>query len=144
MRFITTVCAVALGGAIAVGFAAAVWHLVPIQVTPGAQYKIEYTDFVSLMLTAVSIILAALGFVVALLAVIGWNSIGSRVSTIAKELFHHSIEDGELRAIVKKSLERDGELYKLVQNEAKEIIYRSVEPINFDQVEDDRVEDKGA
>lgn len=85
--------------------------------------QLSYTDFVSIMLTAVSIILAALGFVIALLAFIGWNSIGNRVSQSAKEFLRESVKDG-------------GELHRLVKNEAKEIIYKGVQPIDEDYDED--------
>jgi hypothetical protein len=69
------------------------------------------------MLTGVSLILAALGFVVAILAIIGWNSIGDRVSSLAKSFLQDSMKEG-------------GELHNLVKNEAKSIIYRDIEPID--------------
>jgi len=71
------------------------------------------------MLTGVSIILAALGFVVAILAFIGWNSIGNKVSELATTFLQDAIKEG-------------GELHTLVKDEAKSIIYRGIEPINTD------------
>ncbi|WJY23037.1 hypothetical protein QTA57_08170 [Fontisubflavum oceani] len=89
-----------------------------------ASVEISYVDFVSIMMTAVSIILAALGFVIAILAFIGWNSIESKVSSSAKEFLRESIEDG-------------GELHRLVKEEAKEIIYGDIQPVDSDYDEEE-------
>ena len=141
-RFISTILAVGIGGVLAYGTVYGISLLAPFTVNNGNTHQIEYTDLVSIMLTGVSIILAALGFVVALLAFIGWNSIGERVSSLSTKLFHASLTDeGELRSIVRNSLQEGGELYSLVQEEAKEIIYRAVEPIDSEGSDDTDVED---
>lgn len=140
--FFSIVLAVGIGGALAFGIVQAVSLLMPFSVTNGATHEVEYTDLISIMLTGVSIILAALGFVVALLAFIGWNSIGNRVSSIATKLFHDSLNDeGDLRSIVRESLQEGGELYSLVQEEAKDIIYRAVEPVKDDSGDDTDLEE---
>ena len=105
----------------------AIGNAFPIAITASTASNtiaIDYPTFVSIMLTGVSIILAALGFVVALLAFIGWNSIGDRVSSLAKTYLQEALHDG-------------GELHTLVKNEAKEIIYRGVEPIDTDYSDED-------
>jgi hypothetical protein len=137
-RFLGTVVAVGFGGALAYGIIQLFVMLSPFSISTGARHQLEYSDFISLMLTAVSIILAALGFVVALLAFVGWNSIGERVTSLSTKLFHDSLSDeGDLRSIVQDSLQEGGELYSLVQDEAKEIIYRAIEPIRPNGDDDD-------
>jgi hypothetical protein len=125
--FLTTVAAVAIGGACAYGIVHAAASLSPFTVgSGGANSQIDYSDFVSIMLTGVSLIVAALGFVVAILAFIGWNSIGDRVSSLAA-------------TFLKEAMKENGELYNLVKSEAKAIIYRGVEPIDseFEEIEKD-------
>jgi hypothetical protein len=141
-RFFGTVLAVGFGGALAYGIVQLFFMLSPFSISNGNGHQLEYSDFISLMLTAVSIILAALGFVVALLAFIGWNSIGERVTTLSTKLFHDSLSDeGDLRSIVQSSLQEGGELYSLVQEEAKDIIYRAIEPVRADAEDDSDLED---
>lgn len=124
--------AIAIGVAGGIAIASGVSSLSPYTLTNGeasSTTSLEYKDFVSIMLTAVSIILAALGFVVALLAVIGWNSIGDRVSSLAKTYLQDAMKEG-------------GTLHDLVKAEAKEIIYRGVEPVDTDFDEEQETEDK--
>lgn len=116
-----TVLLVALGVVLGVGICALIWNLSPVSIVRASPptVDISYIDFVSIMMTAVSLILAALGFVIAILAFIGWNSIGAKVSTSAKEFLKESVKEG-------------GELHNLVRAEAKEIIYRGIEPVDTD------------
>ncbi|GAA6164103.1 hypothetical protein NBRC116590_18070 [Pelagimonas sp. KU-00592-HH] len=142
LKWIGAVVALGVGGALSFAIVFSIYSIVPFSIAPEAVHRISYADLVAIMLTAVSIILAALGFVVALLAFIGWNSIGDKVSSLATQLFHQSLdEEGELRGIVQNSLREGGELYDLVQEEAKEIIYRSVEPVVADNGDDSYRED---
>ncbi|MGO4915693.1 hypothetical protein [Pseudogemmobacter sp. W21_MBD1_M6] len=149
-RFLITVAAIALGGAGAYAIVLAVSLISPFTVVnadavaethyPSAILRllldipqepitrINYSDFVSIMLTGVSLILAALGFVMALLAFIGWNSIGDRVSSLAKTFLKDAMEEG-------------GELHNLVKEEAKSIIYRGVEPVDTQYDEGAREEE---
>lgn len=112
---------VALGVVLGVGVCALIWTHSPVQITRNspAEITLSYVDLVSIMLTAVSIILAALGFVIAILGFVGWNSIGAKVSQSAKEFLKESVEDG-------------GELHRLVKEEAKEIIYAGIQPVDSD------------
>ena len=121
-----TVLQIALGIVLGVGLCALIWSFSPVALVRAspATVNISYVDFVSIMMTAVSLILAALGFVIAILAFIGWNSIGAKVSTSAKEFLKESVKDG-------------GELHNLVRAEAKEIIYRGIEPVDTDFEEEE-------
>lgn len=113
---------VVIGGAVLYGFYAAA----PIRFisTPvGSVAQIDYQTFVSIMLTAVSVILAGLGFVIAILAFIGWNSIGTRVSKLATTFLKDALDDG-------------GPLHNMVKDEVKDIMYRDISPVDTD-FEDD-------
>lgn len=114
----------ALGVALGLGIVVLFWKLSPISITqnPGT-VSISYTDLVSIMLAAVSVILAGLGFVIAILAFIGWNSIGNKVSASAREFLRESVKEG-------------GELHALVKNEAKDIIFLGIEPVDTEFDED--------
>jgi len=144
-RFVFWVSCITIGGALAYGLVVVATLLSPFTLASsgsGSTAQMDYSDFVSIMLTGVSLILAALGFVVALIAVIGWNSIGDRVSSLSTKLFTDSLdEDGELRELVRVSLQEGGELYDLVQEEAKDIIYRGVQAIDEDNDVDTDVEE---
>lgn len=82
--------------------------------------EISYVDFVSIMMTGVSVILAALGFVIAILAFIGWSAIGAKVKETAETFLKNSVDDG-------------GELHEAVRKEAREIYrYLGVEAVDTD------------
>jgi hypothetical protein len=121
-NFVFWTLAVAIGVILGSGIVNLVANFSPYTIanaTSEQTSSLDYTAFVSIMLTAVSIILAALGFVIALLAFIGWNSIGVRVSSLAKTFLKDAMEEG-------------GTLHDLVKAEAKEIIYRGIEPVDTD------------
>jgi hypothetical protein len=109
-----------VGGAGAYGIIAVASALTPLTVAGNAtRTSIDYADFISIMLTGVSLILGALGFVVAILAFIGWNSIGDRVSSLATSFLKDGLKEG-------------GELRSLIRNEAKDIIFRDIEPVDIE------------
>jgi hypothetical protein len=81
------------------------------------------------MLTAVTVVLAGLGFVVAVLAFIGWNSIGNRVSALATTFLKDALDDG-------------GPLHNMVKDEVKEIMYGEIQPVDYDYEEDEQNESK--
>ncbi len=119
---------VALGVVLGLGVCTLIWNFSPVQITrtSPATISLSYVDLVSIMLTAVSIILAGLGFVIAILGFIGWNSIGAKVSESAKEFLKESVKDG-------------GELHRLVKEEAKEIIYGDIQPVDSDYEDEGEV-----
>lgn len=129
-RFVTIVSAVALGivigGILLHGLSVAS----PIRFTAtsaGSAVQIDYQTFISIMLTAVTVVLAGLGFVVAVLAFVGWNSIGDRVSSLATSFLRDAFDDG-------------GSLHNMVKDEVKEIMYGEIEPVDLDFDEDEQTE----
>lgn len=131
-RFVFWVLAIGIGGALALVLLKFTTYFSPFLVTTSAGsnvLSISYVDFVSIMLTVVTVILAALGLVFAILAVIGWNTIRERVSSLATIFLQNSIKEG-------------GELHDLVQKETQLIMYRGVEPANLPEDDDVEKEEK--
>ncbi len=106
------------------------WNLisqtVPFSIRPilgpsdgvGRKLHVSYVDMVSLMLTGVTIMLAILGFVVAVLAFVGWRSIQTIAEASARSTVSDAIKDG-------------GRLHSVVQKEVRDIIrYSGVEALD--------------
>jgi hypothetical protein len=79
--------------------------------------EISYADFISIMLTAVSLLVTVLAFVLAALAYIGWNSISAKVSD-------------EVRANFERGFEPGGKLHKMFAEEKNKIPYKGTEQID--------------
>lgn len=114
--------AACLGVAMFLGLA--LWNFVqdftPLKISheKSSEIEISYIDFISIMLTGISIILAAFGFVVAILAFIGWNSIGLRATSAAE------VE-------VRRAMKNGGQLHETIRQEAREVFrYLGMESIN--------------
>jgi hypothetical protein len=116
--------------------------------------EISYTAFVSIMLTAVSIILAALGLVFAIVAVIGWNTIGERVSSLATTFLQNSFKDGGdmhktigervsslATTFLQNSFKDGGDLHTLVKKETQSIIYKGVEAADLSETPNEEKEE---
>lgn len=129
-RFLTTAIAVALGVLIGGGILHFLSNASPVQFVSaptGTTTQIDYQTFISIMLTAVTVVLAGLGFVVAVLAFIGWNSIGDRVSALATTFLKNALDDG-------------GSLHNMVKDEVKEIMYGEIQPVDFEFEDDEQSE----
>ena len=129
-RFLTTAIAVALGVLIGGGSLDFLSNASPVQFVSaptGTTTQIDYQTFISIMLTAVTVVLAGLGFVVAVLAFIGWNSIGDRVSALATTFLKNALDDG-------------GSLHNMVKDEVKEIMYGEIQPVDFEFEDDEQSE----
>ena len=126
-RFLTTAIAVALGVLIGGGILHFLSNASPVQFVSaptGTTTQIDYQTFISIMLTAVTVVLAGLGFVVAVLAFIGWNSIGDRVSALATTFLKNDV----------------GSLHNMVKDEVKEIMYGEIQPVDFEFEDDEQSE----
>lgn len=154
-RFSILALAVAVGGAGAYGIVQAIYRLSPVSVVNSdPKIEVAYADLISILLTGISLILAALAFVIAILAIVGWNSIGDRVSSLAKTSLQEAMKDGgSLHELVKleaqsttnrnvqASMREGGELHNLVKKESKAIIYRGVEPVDLEFAEVSKEDD---
>lgn len=78
-----------------------------------SNYTISYADFISIMLTGVTVLLACLAIVLAILGVIGWNAITTRVGNRTEAY----LEDG---------FKKGNHLYRQMENKINEITYAGV------------------
>lgn len=70
-------------------------------------YAISYADFISVMLTAISLLMTLLAFFIAILALVGWNTIADRVRDATREFLEGGIkENGAIYTILKQTSER--------------------------------------
>jgi hypothetical protein len=68
-------------------------------------YSMSYADLVAVLLSAAALLLTLLGFGIAILAFVGWNSIAAHAETVA-------------RKSVEESLKKNKPLYKIVASNA--------------------------
>lgn len=85
----------------------------------GDELTATYTDFLSLTLTSLAVILAVLAIFIGALAIIGYTQIQRMVERKAEEEANKVISaalnnGGTLSETVQKALERDGPLYNMV------------------------------
>jgi hypothetical protein len=85
-----------------------------IQVVPAGALDVKYTDFLSITLTALGLMITVLGIFVAAAGVIGWT-------TLESKLRDHSLE------YFAKQLEKEGPLRKELEELFAEIAYSGIE-----------------
>jgi hypothetical protein len=88
-------------------------HWFPVSASP-QQPDMRYTDFVSITLTALSIMITVLGLFAAALGVIGWTTIESKLKA-------HSVE------YFKSQLEKEGPLRRELEQLFADIAYSGIE-----------------
>lgn len=70
-------------------------------------YTISFVDFISVLLTAISLLMTLLAFFIAILALVGWNTIADRVRDATKEFLENGIkENGPIYTILQQTSER--------------------------------------
>lgn len=71
-----------------------------------SNYTISYADFVSIMLTAISLLMTLLAFFIAFLGVVGWNAISKGVVTRVEAFLEHGFKEGNpLQAMLRERVE---------------------------------------
>ena len=88
-----------------------------------SNYIISYADFISVMLTAISLLLTLLGFFIAILAFIGWNSISGKVASDVSKFLADGFKDGQ-------------PLHKMLVDQTNRAMYEGVYQVDEDFVED--------
>jgi len=88
------------------------------------EFNITYSDLVVILLAAVTVILAALGTVIAVLAFIGWQSIGNK------------IEDSSQK-IISDALSTEGKITQTVKTEVRAIMYGDIQPVTDEEYDDE-------
>ncbi|MCW2336665.1 hypothetical protein M2337_000898 [Sphingobium sp. B2D3A] len=104
----------------------------------GHNYTLEYADFVSIMLTAISLLMTVLAIFLAVVGFLGWTTIEQKV--------HGKTED-----FLAKGFEKGGRLDRVVvdmiERKTEEIMFRGIQPVGEDDLngsEEYKGEDGGA
>lgn len=99
-----------------------------------SSYTLSYADFVSVMLTAVSLLMTVLAIFLAVVGFVGWTTIEQKV--------HDKTED-----FLVKGFEKGGRLDRVVEDnierKTEEIMFRGVQPVGEDDLNGNE-KDKGA
>lgn len=83
-----------------------------VELLPPVNVDISYSDLVVIILTAVTVILAALGAVIAVLAFIGWRNIGRTVNEVSRKVIGEALKpEGKIINSVNAEVERVAERY---------------------------------
>jgi len=78
--------------------------------------NLQYTDFVSILLSLLAVILTALAIMIGIASFIGWNSISRGIENSTIEFLSKESEDG-------------GKLEDMVRKEVREYVYAGFDPI---------------
>lgn len=99
-----------------------------------SSYTLSYADFVSIMLTAISLLMTVLAIFLAVVGFLGWTTIEQKV--------HGKTED-----FLAKGFEKGGRLDRVVvdmiERKTEEIMFHGVQPVGEDDLNGGE-EDKGA
>ena len=90
-------------------------------------YTISFADFIAILLSAVTLLITLLGFILALLAYIGWRELNERIDNKVVGRTTEFLEEG---------FQESGPLHKMFHVNAKRASYSGVDPI-LDNEDDD-------
>ena len=93
-----------------------------------SSYTISYADFVSVMLSAVTLVMTLLGFILALLAYVGWRELNERIDAKVVGRTTEFLEDG---------FREGNSLHRMLEKRWRRAAYSGVEPIETDDEESD-------
>ncbi|GAA4745711.1 hypothetical protein GCM10023264_08990 [Sphingomonas daechungensis] len=93
-----------------------------------SSYSLSYADFISIMLTAVSLLMTVLAIFLAVFGVIGWNAIQGRVHQRTEEFLNEGFKEGR-------------PLYQMLETRATEIIYEGIIPVVGAEDDEENKED---
>ena len=88
-----------------------------------SHYSISYADFISVMLTAISVLMTVLAIFLGVFGVIGWNAIQNRVHQRTEEFLTEGFKEGR-------------PLYQMLESRATDIIYEGIIPVVAEQDEE--------
>ncbi len=94
-----------------------------------SNYTISYADFISVMLTAISLLMALLAFFIAILAFIGWSSISGKVAADVSTFLADGFKDG-------------GPLHKLLVDETNRARYEGIHEVDTEFADEAAEADK--
>lgn len=94
-----------------------------------SSHTLSYVDFVSIMLTAISLLMTLLAFFIAALAYIGWQSITSKVATEVRSFLDNGFQEGEA-------------LHELFVEQKDRAMFEGVFPVDGEQDSDASARDE--
>lgn len=97
-----------------------------------SQYTLSYADFVSIMLTAVSLLITVLAVFLAVVGFVGWTSIEQKAHSKTEEYLKYGFRDG---GALDKML--NARVTEALKAKTQEMMFEGVSPIDN---EDDSVE----
>jgi uncharacterized membrane protein len=89
-----------------------------------SKYTISYADFISVMLSSISVLMTVLAIFLGVLGVIGWNSIEGRVRSRTEEFLNEGFKEGH-------------PLHTMLRERTTEIMYEGVRPLEAANEADD-------
>lgn len=90
--------------------------------------SISYTDFISILLSAIALLITLLALFLGILGVIGWTAISDRVADRTEAFLEDGFRDGH-------------DLHKLLEDKVKEVMYEGVSQVDGN-AEDEDVEEE--
>ena len=81
-----------------------------------SQYTISYSDFITIILTAISVLLTILAIIIALVGVVSWTTISERVKQSTESYLSDGFSEGK-------------HLFVMLQQKSQAASYRGVQPI---------------
>ena len=90
---------------------------------------IKYSDLISVILTAFAVIIALAGIVLAIAAIVGWNSIEGKAMRIAEKSIKDDLDanDGKLHKTIKDAIrDPSSPLHKTLKTEAQNLGYKGI------------------
>lgn len=95
-----------------------------------SSYTLSYADFISVMLTAISLLMALLAFFIAILAFIGWNSVSGKVASEVGKYLTEGFKDGQ-------------PLHKMLVDQANRARYEGIQRVDADFEDDIELDEDG-
>jgi uncharacterized membrane protein len=94
-----------------------------------SSYTLSYADFISIMLTAISLLMTLLAIFFGVLGVIGWNAISGGVRQRTKDFLEDGFKEGNA-------------LHDMLRRRVEEAMYEGVEAMNEGDGNDDVGQDR--
>ena len=79
--------------------------------------SINYTDFISILLSAIALLITLLALFLGILGVIGWSAISDKVADRTEAFLEDGFQDGK-------------DLHKLLEEKVKEVMYEGVSQVD--------------
>lgn len=103
-----------------------------------SSYTLSYADFVSIMLTAVSLLMTVLAIFLAVVGFLGWTTIEQKVHGKTEDFLASGFEKGG---------RLDRVVVEMIERKTEEIMFRGIQPVGDDDLngnEEDKGDDGGA